>query len=80
MFLFHEWEWKYSWWSLFSQVESMKFENYVRVNSFMDIFSEIYRNLYRVFISQKKRMGTRLKVLPTDQHHQKCMLDPVSTE
>ena len=37
---------KHPWWSLFSQVGSLKFEHYVKVDSFIDVFVEIYRNLY----------------------------------
>ena len=39
--------WKHPWWSLFSLVESFKFENYVKVDSFTDIFMEIYQNSYK---------------------------------
>ena len=31
---------------LSGQVESLKFENYIKVDSFTDIFMKIYRSLY----------------------------------
>ena len=73
--LFHKWEWKHPWWSLFSQNESLKCENHVKVDSFMDLLVEnLPKFIHRVTISQKKHMDAMLQVLSTHQHPHKYLL------
>ena len=66
---------KHPWWDLFSQVESSKFENYIKVDSFTDIFVETYRNLHMEQPFRKKTYRWRFQVLSTHQHPHKYVLD-----